>query len=93
VIRMDLSEIGWGVECIHLAQDRDLRGLLWMRWWTFGFWRNGVSSRLMLSYIEAVQKSEVPQLHIRKNQSNIHKVIKWKGENSSVSKTVKLTGE
>jgi hypothetical protein len=28
VIRMDLSEIGWGVECIHLAQDRDLRGLL-----------------------------------------------------------------
>jgi hypothetical protein len=18
-------------------------GLLWMRWWTFGFWRNGVS--------------------------------------------------
>jgi hypothetical protein len=37
---MDLREIGLGdVDCIRLAQDR----LLWVRWWTFGFLRHGVS--------------------------------------------------
>jgi hypothetical protein len=36
--------VGGGVEWIHPAEDRDRwRGLLWMRWWTFGFWRHGVS--------------------------------------------------
>jgi hypothetical protein len=32
---MDLGEIGW--EDVQRGQ-----WLLWMRWWTFGFWRHGV---------------------------------------------------
>jgi hypothetical protein len=32
-----------GVEWIHFAKDRDRCGLLWTRWWFFGFWRHGVS--------------------------------------------------
>jgi hypothetical protein len=42
---MDLREMGWGM----LSGSSWLRigtgdGLLWIRWWTFGFWRHGVSS-------------------------------------------------
>jgi hypothetical protein len=41
---MDLREIGWGsVEWIQLAQDTDRWRVLWIRWWTFWFWRHGVS--------------------------------------------------
>jgi hypothetical protein len=36
-----LGRLAWGVDCIRLAQDRD-RGEL-LRWWTFGFFRHGVS--------------------------------------------------
>jgi hypothetical protein len=25
-------------------------GLLWMRWWTFGFWRHGVSQSAVLHW-------------------------------------------
>jgi hypothetical protein len=32
-----------GVEWIKLAQVGIVGGLLWMRWWTFGFWRHGIS--------------------------------------------------
>jgi hypothetical protein len=41
---MDLREIGWGVwigfDCLRTGTGS---GLLWVRWWTFGFWRHGVS--------------------------------------------------
>jgi hypothetical protein len=41
---MDFREIVWGsVEWIKLARDRDRRGLLWIRWWTWGFWGHGFS--------------------------------------------------
>jgi hypothetical protein len=43
---MDLTirEIGLGSVCewLRLAQDRGGGGLLWIRWWTCGFWRYGV---------------------------------------------------
>jgi hypothetical protein len=43
-VRIDLREIGLGgVDWIRLAQDRDRWRLLWVRWWTFGFLRHGVS--------------------------------------------------
>jgi hypothetical protein len=43
-MRMYLLEIGWeNVEWIQLAQDRAGGDLLWMRWWIFGFWRQGAS--------------------------------------------------
>jgi hypothetical protein len=38
VIRMDLGEIGSSWLRIGTGG-----GLLWIRWWTFGFWRHGVS--------------------------------------------------
>jgi hypothetical protein len=41
---MDLTEIGWrlwsGFTWLRIGTGG---GLLWMRWWTFGFWRHGVS--------------------------------------------------
>jgi hypothetical protein len=41
---MDLKETGWGV-CSGFSWLRigTVGGLLWMRWWTFGFGRHGVS--------------------------------------------------
>jgi hypothetical protein len=43
-IKWTLGEIGWGgVEWIHLTQNRDCWRLLWVRWWTFGFWLHEVS--------------------------------------------------
>jgi hypothetical protein len=41
---MDLREIGWGVwigfDWLRIGTGGEL---LWMRWWTFGFLRHGVS--------------------------------------------------
>jgi hypothetical protein len=42
-IRMNLRKTGWGsVEWIHWLRIGIAGGLLWMRWWTFRFWRHGV---------------------------------------------------
>jgi hypothetical protein len=43
-INMDLREIRWG-EWIGFTWLRVGTGdrLLWVLWWTFGFWRHGVS--------------------------------------------------
>jgi hypothetical protein len=41
---MDLREIGWGVwSGFTWLRIGIFGGLLWMWWWTFGFWRHGVS--------------------------------------------------
>jgi hypothetical protein len=41
---MDLREIGWGVwSGFTWLRIGIVGGLLWMRWWTFGFWGHGVS--------------------------------------------------
>jgi hypothetical protein len=41
---MDLGEIGWGVwSGFTWLRIEIVGGLLWMRWWTFGFWHHGVS--------------------------------------------------
>jgi hypothetical protein len=46
---MDPREIGWGVWSGFTWLRIGLVGvLLWMRWWTFGFWRHGVSYLLGL---------------------------------------------
>jgi hypothetical protein len=43
-IRMDLRETGWGVWIWFDWLKTGTGGeLLWMRWWTFGFQREGVS--------------------------------------------------
>jgi hypothetical protein len=44
-IRMDIGEIGWVCVWSGLSwlRIRPGGGLLWMRWWTFGFWRHGVN--------------------------------------------------
>jgi hypothetical protein len=43
-IKMDLEEIGWGVwSGFTWLRIGTVGGLLWMRWWTFVFWRHGVS--------------------------------------------------
>jgi hypothetical protein len=42
---MDLREIGWGdwsgFSWLRIGPGG---GLLWLLWWTFWFWRHGVSS-------------------------------------------------
>jgi hypothetical protein len=41
---MDLREIGWGVwSGFTWLRIGIVDGLLWMRWWTFGFWCHAVS--------------------------------------------------
>jgi hypothetical protein len=41
---MELREIGWGVwSGFTWLRLGSVGGLLWLRWWTFGFWRHGVS--------------------------------------------------
>jgi hypothetical protein len=40
---MDVRVISWGVQWIQLAKDRTGGGLLWTRWWTFGFWNHRAS--------------------------------------------------
>jgi hypothetical protein len=43
-IKMDLREIRWGVwSGFTWLRIGTVGGLLWMRWWTFGFWCHGVS--------------------------------------------------
>jgi hypothetical protein len=43
-IKMDLRDIGWGVwSGFTWLRIGIAGGLLWMRWWTFGFWRHGAS--------------------------------------------------
>jgi hypothetical protein len=44
-IKMDLREIGWGGVCSGFTWLRIgiVGGLLWVRWWTFGFWGQEVS--------------------------------------------------
>jgi hypothetical protein len=45
-IRMDLGETGWGGGVwsgFNWLRTGAGGWLLWMRWWTFGFWRHGVS--------------------------------------------------
>jgi hypothetical protein len=41
---VDLREIGWGVWsgfiCLRIGT---VGGMLWMRWWTLGFWSHRVS--------------------------------------------------
>jgi hypothetical protein len=43
---MDLGEIGWGWGGVWSGftwlRLGTVGGLLWIRWWTFGFWRHGV---------------------------------------------------
>jgi hypothetical protein len=41
---MDLKENGWGGVWSGFTWLRigTVGGLLWLRWWTFGFWRHGV---------------------------------------------------
>jgi hypothetical protein len=42
-IKMDLREIGWGLwSGFFWLRIGTVCGLLWMRWWTFGFWRQWV---------------------------------------------------
>jgi hypothetical protein len=49
---MDLREIGWGsVDWIHLLRIVTDGELLWIRWWTFGCWRHGISYNLHISSI------------------------------------------
>jgi len=38
-IRMNLGEMCWGVDWMHLDQDRTSGGLLWTRYWTIGFYK------------------------------------------------------
>jgi hypothetical protein len=47
---MDLREIGWWGLWSGFTWLRTgiVVGLLWMRWWTFGFWRHGVNLRLVI---------------------------------------------
>jgi hypothetical protein len=41
---MDLGEICWGVlSGFSWLRIGTVGGLLWVRWWTFGFWRHWVS--------------------------------------------------
>jgi hypothetical protein len=41
---MDLREISWGMWNVFTwLRIWIVGGLLWMRWWTFGFGRHGVS--------------------------------------------------
>jgi hypothetical protein len=41
---MDVGEIGWGMwSGFTWLRIGTVGGLLWMRWWTFGFWRHRVS--------------------------------------------------
>jgi hypothetical protein len=43
-VKIDLRQIGWGVRSgFTWLRIGTVGGLLWMRWWTFGFWRHGVS--------------------------------------------------
>jgi hypothetical protein len=50
-IRMDLGETRWrgegwnGFTWLRIGTSG---GLLWMRWWTFGFWRRRVSHSFCL---------------------------------------------
>jgi hypothetical protein len=50
-IRKDLWEIGWGVwSGFTWLRTGIVGGLLWMRWWTFGFWLHGVSKYCNLTW-------------------------------------------
>jgi hypothetical protein len=44
---VDLGQIGWamwsGFAWLRIGTGDEL---LWMRWWTFGFWRHGVVNLL-----------------------------------------------
>jgi hypothetical protein len=41
---MDIREIGWGVWSGFTWLGSGANGgLSWMRWWTFDFWRHGIS--------------------------------------------------
>jgi hypothetical protein len=40
---MDLCEIGGGVSGFNWLVIGTRDGLFWTRWWTFGFWHDGVS--------------------------------------------------
>jgi hypothetical protein len=43
-IKMNLRESGWGVwSGFTWLRLGTVGGLLWMRWWTFGFWTHRVS--------------------------------------------------
>jgi hypothetical protein len=47
---MDLREIGWGVWSGFVRlRIGTVGGLLWMRWWTFGFCRHGASYKNWIS--------------------------------------------
>jgi hypothetical protein len=50
---MDLRKIGWGGVWSGFTWLRigTVGGLLWMRWWTFGFWRHGVSLVKMVCHL------------------------------------------
>jgi hypothetical protein len=48
-IKMDLREVGWGVwSGFTWLRIGITGGLLWMRWWNFGFWPHEVSYYKML---------------------------------------------
>jgi hypothetical protein len=53
---MDLREIGWGGwSGFTWLRIGTVGGLLWMRWWTFGFWCHGVSYSLNKSEFSCCQ--------------------------------------
>jgi hypothetical protein len=55
---MDLREIGSGVwSGFTLLRIGTVGGLLWMRWWTFWLWRQGVSYLIIFSKWDRVQRS------------------------------------
>jgi hypothetical protein len=43
VSKWTLGRLVWGVSGFTWLRIGTIGGLLWMRWWTFGFWRHGVS--------------------------------------------------
>jgi hypothetical protein len=43
MIKLDLRETGWGLWSGFTWLKIGIRVVLWMRWWTFGFWHHGVS--------------------------------------------------
>jgi hypothetical protein len=59
-----LGRLAGGVEWIHLAQNKDRWRLLWIRWWTFGFWRHGVSYMHFLDLSRAAFPTDLIIVHL-----------------------------
>jgi hypothetical protein len=73
---MDLMEIGWGVLSGFIwLRILTVGGLLWMRWWTFGFWRHGVSYVQKAGGGNAVQLLLRPSIEFCRAETNTSKIF------------------